>query len=108
MCDWKSDVRLAAISDLPSISHQSPICLPTISHAINQYVGDEQWARVSVNGLWESIDREDGRTGPWCKGRWRVKSVDLERACDEYERERAAHDQAMVVAAQPSCYAISA
>lgn len=82
--------------------------LPLLAAAINQHVGDEQWARVSVNGLWECVDRCTGRTGPWCKGRWRVKSVDLERACEEYERERAAHDQAVIVAGQPSCYAICA
>ena len=82
--------------------------LERLCSAINQHVGDEQWARVSVNGLWESIDRTTGRTGPWCKGRWRVTSVELERACEEYERERTRHIQSMIVADQPSCYAICA
>jgi hypothetical protein len=82
--------------------------LPLLVAAINANVGGEPWARVSVNGLWESVDRSDGRVGPWCKGRWRVKSVELEKACQEYEGERAAHETAVIVAGQPSCYAICA
>ena len=82
--------------------------LPHIAAAINESVAGEPWARVSVNALWESVDRREGRAGPWCKGRWRVKSVELERACQEYESERAAHERAVIVAGQPSCYAIRA
>ena len=82
--------------------------LPLLVAAINEHVGSEPWARVSVNGMYECVDRTDGRTGPWCKGRWRVKSVDLASAVDEYERERAAHDRAVIVADQPACYAIRA
>ena len=82
--------------------------LPLLVAAINESVDGEPWAKVSVNGLWESVDRTDGRTGPWCKGRWRVKSVELERACQEYEGERATHERALIVAGQPSCYAIRA
>ena len=80
--------------------------LPQLCEAINERVRGEPWARVSANGLWESVDRIDGRTGPWCKGRWRVCSVDLEHACEEYERARLAHERAVVVAEQPACYAI--
>ena len=82
--------------------------LPLLAAAINDSVGDEVWARVSVNGLWESVDRSDGRAGPWCKGRWRVKSVELERACQEYEKERASHERAVVMTREPSCYVIRA
>ena len=82
--------------------------IPLLVAAINEAVGEGQYARVSVNGLWESVDRTDGRAGPWCKGRWRVRAVSLEHACEEFERERVAHDRAAVVAGQPSRYAIRA
>ena len=82
--------------------------MPLLCDAINRHVEAQAWAKVSVNGLYESVDRTDGRTGPWCKGRWRVKSVDLEAAVGEYERERASHERAVIVADQPACYAICA
>ena len=82
--------------------------LRPLVQVINQHVETEAWARVSVNGLWESIDRTDGKVGPWVKGRWKVRSVDLERAVDGFEQERAVHNRAVIVADSTSCYAITA
>ena len=82
--------------------------LTLLAEAINQEVEQEAWARVSVNGLWESsTGRTTGRAGPWFKGRWRVQCLDLERAIEAYERERSAHARAVIVG-QPACYAIRA
>ena len=82
--------------------------LPLLAEAINKEVGQEAWARVSVTALWESADRKGVRAGPWCKGRWRVQCFELERAVEAYEKERSAHLRSVIVAGQPSCYAIRA
>jgi hypothetical protein len=81
--------------------------LPYIRAAINEHATrDEPWARVSVNGLWESVDREDGRVGPFVKGRWKVRKADLHDAREMFERGRARHEMAIVVG-NPDCYAVN-
>ena len=84
--------------------------LPPLVAVINGLVDDAPWARVSVNALYDCVDRVDGRSGPYCKGRWRVTRVALDRACEAYAEARGAHEhvlaRATVVADQPACYAI--
>lgn len=81
--------------------------IPLLVDAINEQAS-EPCARVSINGLWVSVDKTDGYAGPWCKGRWRVRSVELDAACEEYERARPHHQKAIIVADQPSCYVVCA
>jgi hypothetical protein len=83
--------------------------LHLLSRWINDHVVDgSPWARVSTTGLWGSVDRTDGRHGGWHKGRFRIRSVCLERAIEEWEATRTAYAKSAIVADQPSCYAICA
>ena len=84
--------------------------LPQLSAWINQNVTNNgnAWERVSTTGLWGNCDRVSGRVGGWHKGRWRVKSVELGRASDEFEALRAESAKAVVVADDLKCYAICA
>lgn len=81
--------------------------LPLLAAAINRHVAVDHSARVSVNGLWESIDRVGARTGPWLKGRWLVKSVDIECAISAFEQTRREHEQCIVVADDFDCWSVS-
>ena len=77
-----------------------------LSTWINQHVANEQWARVSTTGLWGNCDVTNGRVGGWHKGRWRIRSVDMNRATAEFEALRLASKRAVVVAGAPACYAV--
>ena len=82
--------------------------LQLLASAINERAGDAQSERVSTTTLWKGVDRSDAsRVGVWIKGRWRVRSVDLNEASNEFERARQAHTHAAVVAAQPACWVVS-
>ena len=82
--------------------------LQLLASAINERAGDARSERVSTATLWKGVDRSDAsRVGVWIKGRWRVSSVDLDEASNEFERARQAHTHAAVVAAQPACWVVS-
>ena len=81
--------------------------LPLLTQFINENLTNgEPWSRVTTNGLWENIDRTDGRNGGHHKGLWRVTSVELDAACDAFEDMRGAFANAAVVASQPECYSV--
>ena len=80
--------------------------LQLIAAYINERIADESFERVSTNGLWSNLDRNDGRVGGWHKGRWRINAVELDRASDAFESKRVASGKSAIVAAEPSCYAI--
>lgn len=65
---------------------------------------NEAWAKVSTNGLFENIDCTGGRGGGWHKGNWRISSVDLDDACDAFDKVRGRCANALVVSSQPDCY----
>ena len=82
--------------------------LQLLASAINERAGDARSERVSTATLWKGVDRSDAsRVGVWIKGRWRVSSVDLDEASNEFERARQGHTHAAVVAAQPACWVVS-
>ena len=80
--------------------------LPLICRVINHTV-DDPTSRVSLNGMWHTADRVDGRAGAYCKGRWRVRRVDLDDVVHEYAAEQAAHERAVVCADDLPCYRVS-
>ena len=80
--------------------------IPLLSAWINDHVASEAWSRVSTTGLWGNCDVTDGRTGGWHKGRWRIKSVELDAATSEFESVRVGSKRAALIANEPSCYAI--
>ena len=80
--------------------------IQALSAAINQHVANESWARVSTTGLWGNCDVTDSRIGGWHKGRWRIKSIDLDSATSKFEAQRVVSKQSAVVGDVPSCYAI--
>ena len=82
--------------------------LPLLAAYINERIAVEPFERVSTNGLWYNLDRNDGRVGGWHKGRWRIHAVELDRASEAFELRRAASGKSAIVATEPSCYAICA
>ena len=56
--------------------------LPLVSAFINSNLVPprEPWTRVTTTGLWEILNQTGGRVGGWHKGRWRVVSVEIEKA----------------------------
>lgn len=58
---------------------------------------EEKWAKVNLNGLFENLDRTDGRAGGYHKGRWRVISVKIEEACAKFDEARKEYEIAAVV-----------
>ena len=80
--------------------------LPLLTAWINETLGDEPSQRVSTTALYEGVDRgkNASRVGEWVKGRWCVRTVDIERASEEFESARKGMARAAVVAAEPGCY----
>ena len=79
--------------------------LPKLARFINDNLSSGQaWDRVSVTGLFESLNREDGRHGGWHKGRYRVRRMPLADSAPEFEAVRARCAHAAVVAARPGGY----
>lgn len=81
--------------------------LPLICKTINEYPGaHDAMSKVSLNGLWQAADRIDGRAGPYCRGRWTVRRVDLDDVCAELEKERQMHACSVVCADELTCYQV--
>ena len=82
--------------------------LPVICKVINELPGSvDPLSRVSLNGMWQAADRVDGRAGPFCKGRWAVRRVDLEDVGIELDKQRADHAYAVVCTDELECYNVS-
>ena len=71
--------------------------LPLLTAYINSNLAD-QWGKVSTTGLYEAVDRTNGRVGGWHKGRWRVKMVPLADAREVFEVAKRDHKYAAVLA----------
>ena len=83
--------------------------LPLLARWINENVSSGcTWERVSVTGLFENIDRTDGRHGGWHKGRYRVRRVPLAQSSAEFEAMRKECTHAVVVAGRLGGYQTSA
>ena len=48
----------------------------------------ERWDNVSVTGLFDNCDFHNGRSGGWCKGRYRIISRELKHSKDVFEGMR--------------------
>jgi hypothetical protein len=81
--------------------------LPVASSFINRTLVDpkEPWTKVTTNGLWEIIDQTGGRVGGWHKGRFRVMSVELDKATKCFESMRNSYADAAVIG-ESACYQI--
>ena len=79
--------------------------LPRIVDYINTYLSSgDHWDRATVTGIFESIDRTDGRNGGWHKGRFRTRAVPIEEASDAFEAARADFETAAIVTGKPTLY----
>ena len=78
--------------------------LPLLAKWINDHVCEASSERVSVTGLFENMNRTDGRHGGWHKGRFRIQVVALNNACAVFEHERAGFAKAVVIAGMPQRY----
>ena len=82
--------------------------LPMLSKFLNSRLSNGQaYDTVSVTSLHDNLNRTDGRSGGFCKGRWRVRTVPLEECVSEFERYRADFENAVVIAADPRVYKTS-
>ena len=79
--------------------------LPLVVKWINENISNgDSWDRVTVTGLFESLNRTDGRNGGWHKGRFRVCSVPLTQSRDVFEGVRTNYANAAVVSGMPNRY----
>ena len=83
--------------------------LPLLTQWINERA-EGPGARVSTTTLYEGADRGENasRVGSWIKGRWCLKTVELEEASAAFESARQGIRSAAVVAAEPACYVLCA
>ena len=82
--------------------------LPALSRYINTHLSHEQADSVSVTSLYDNLNCTGGRNGGYVSGRWKVRTVPLEQASLEFERERS-HEpwlNAVVVAADAQMYGV--
>ena len=81
--------------------------LPVASSFINSHLisPNEPWTKVTTNGLWEIINQKGGRVDGWHKGRFRVMSVELDKATSCFESMRPNHEEAAVIG-ESTCYEI--
>jgi len=72
--------------------------LPLLAQFVNECVSNgERCERLSVTGLFENLNRRDGASGGWVKGRYRVTSVSRNAAVAEFEAIRHVHNHAAIV-----------
>jgi hypothetical protein len=82
--------------------------LALLTQWINEQA-DCKGSRISTTALYEGADRgSETRDGEYVKGRWKVRTVDLDKASEEFERARQASSRGTIVAAEPSCYVVCA
>ena len=100
----KKDVCYLAESrqkDLVLLCQSIPLLAQFINHNVSN---GEPWDRVSVTGLFEAIDRRDGRYGGYHKGKFRLSCVPLAKGAEKLESMRGEYQKAMVVAGSPHRY----
>ena len=72
--------------------------LPLLVTWINTNLSSgEQWDRVSLSGMFENLDRTDGRHGGWHKGRFRVSSLPLSDSNEVFNAMRVEYKNAAIV-----------
>ena len=73
--------------------------LPLLASWVNHNLSDgNAWDRVTVTGLFENLNKTSGRSGGYHKGRFRVRSVPLAQAGEEFQKARVGCAHAVVVA----------
>ena len=82
--------------------------LPLLTEWINERA-EGPGGRVSTTTLYEGADRGENasRVGAWIKGRWCLRTVELEEASAAFESARQGIRSAAVVASEPACYVCS-
>jgi hypothetical protein len=80
--------------------------LPLLCRFINSSLSNEACDSVSITSFHDNLNRVDGRNGGYVSGRWRIRTLPLAEAGAEFERERSAFENALVVASDPRMYAV--
>ena len=79
--------------------------LPLLCRFLNNHLSNgQQYDNVSVTSLHDNINRQSGRSGGYCKGKWRVRTVSLDECASEFERQRIDFEHFAVIAANPMAY----
>ena len=82
--------------------------LPWLRDWINARAGN-RGSRISTTALYNGADRSaESRDGQFIKGRWKVITVDLARASDEFESARNSNASGVIVTAEPASYVVRA
>jgi hypothetical protein len=72
--------------------------LPLLAKWVNENVSSgERCDRVTVTGLFENMDKTDGASGGWHKGRYRVSRVPLKDSSALFDSVRGDHKNAAIV-----------
>ena len=78
--------------------------LPLLCRFVNAHLASEPCDTVSVTSFHDNLNRIDGRHGGYVSGRWRARTLPLEEASSEFERERLTFEHAAIIAADPRMY----
>ena len=72
--------------------------LPQMVKWINENVSSgDRWDRVSLTGMFESINKSEGRNGGFHKGRYRIQTVPRASAMEVFESERRRYRNSAII-----------
>ena len=76
---------------------------------LRDWINARGGTQISLTALYNGADRKsESRGTEFIKGRWRVQTIDLTKASDEFELARKAKHAGVIVAAEPTCYIVCA
>ena len=105
----RKDIAYLAVDRLANSQQPAVVItqkLPYLRDFINARAENKS-SRISTTALYMGADRSaDSRDGEFIKGRWKLKTVDLSQASDEFELARKANANGVIVAAETACYAV--
>jgi hypothetical protein len=72
--------------------------LPQMVKWINENVSSgEVWDRVSLTGMFENINKSNGRNGGFHKGRYRIQTVPRASAMEAFETQRRRYRNSAII-----------
>ena len=72
--------------------------LPQMVKWINENVSSgDRWDRVSLTGMFESINKSEGRNGGFHKGRYRIQTVPRASAMEAFETQRRRYRNSAII-----------
>ena len=78
--------------------------LPLLCRFVNGRLASEACDHVSVTSFHDNLNRTDGRHGGYVSGRWRARTLPMEEASAQFERERSSFEHAAIIASDTRMY----